>query len=68
MADRPGTEAGGAVGRRCPTCGKPTVDRWRPFCSKRCADIDLGRWLGEHYRVPGEDETAPEAEAEPEEP
>ncbi len=29
------------------------MERYRPFCSKRCADIDLGRWLGERYRVPG---------------
>jgi endogenous inhibitor of DNA gyrase (YacG/DUF329 family) len=27
------------------------MDRWRPFCSKRCADVDLGRWLGEAYRI-----------------
>ncbi|EKV27274.1 hypothetical protein C882_1776 [Caenispirillum salinarum AK4] len=44
---------------KCPTCGKPTAARYRPFCSKRCADVDLGRWLGETYRVPTE-EPAPE--------
>ena len=37
---------------RCPICGKPQTDRYRPFCSARCADIDLGRWFGEAYRVP----------------
>lgn len=37
---------------RCPVCGRPRMDRWRPFCSKRCADVDLGRWLGEAYRIP----------------
>lgn len=36
----------------CPICGKPVVARYRPFCSKRCADVDLNRWLGETYRVP----------------
>jgi hypothetical protein len=36
----------------CPTCGRPRVERWRPFCSKRCADVDLGRWLKESYRIP----------------
>ena len=41
-------------GRRCPICRKPTVHRYRPFCSARCADIDLGRWFTEAYRVPGE--------------
>lgn len=43
--------------RRCPICGKPAVIKWRPFCSKRCADIDLGRWLGGSYRI-GSDEEA----------
>ena len=40
--------------RRCPICRKPTVDRHRPFCSARCADIDLGRWFTEAYSIPGE--------------
>jgi hypothetical protein len=35
----------------CPTCGKPTAQQHRPFCSKRCRDIDLGRWLRGVYRV-----------------
>lgn len=39
-------------GRPCPICGKPAKSETRPFCSKRCADIDLGRWLGENYRIP----------------
>lgn len=38
----------------CPICGKTPVERYRPFCSKRCADIDLGRWLNGAYYVPGE--------------
>lgn len=41
--------------RRCPICAKPAATRWQPFCSKRCADIDLGRWLGETYRIPTTD-------------
>lgn len=36
----------------CPVCGKPMQWETRPFCSKRCADVDLHRWLGGHYRVP----------------
>jgi endogenous inhibitor of DNA gyrase (YacG/DUF329 family) len=36
----------------CPICGKPVVDAVRPFCSRRCADVDLGRWLNGQYRVP----------------
>jgi len=37
--------------RPCPICGKPSDERWAPFCSKRCADVDLHRWLGGHYRI-----------------
>ena len=38
--------------RPCPICGKPVVMRYRPFCSQRCAMVDLGRWFGGTYRVP----------------
>lgn len=40
--------------RRCPICGRPASPEVVPFCSKRCADVDLHRWLGEGYRVPVE--------------
>jgi endogenous inhibitor of DNA gyrase (YacG/DUF329 family) len=40
---------------KCPICSKPSETKYRPFCSKRCADIDLGRWLKEGYRVPTEE-------------
>ncbi|HEY9081170.1 MAG TPA: DNA gyrase inhibitor YacG [Magnetovibrio sp.] len=40
---------------KCPICTKPAVESYRPFCSKRCADIDLGKWLGEDYRIPTEE-------------
>ena len=43
-----------AKGPRCPICGKPAVQDYRPFCSRACADEDLGRWLGGRYVVPGE--------------
>lgn len=36
----------------CPICGRAVVDQFRPFCSARCADVDLGRWLREDYRAP----------------
>ena len=39
----------------CPICGKPAAAPYRPFCSKRCADIDLGRWLDGIYRVETEE-------------
>ena len=41
--------------RKCPICGKVTAAAHHPFCSKRCADIDLGRWLGGVYRVETEE-------------
>jgi uncharacterized protein len=37
--------------RLCPICGKPASIRHRPFCSARCAQIDLGRWLKGNYRI-----------------
>lgn len=49
-------------GAACPTCGAPVVARYRPFCSKRCADVDLHRWLGEVYRVPTNEVELPEGE------
>jgi uncharacterized protein len=50
----------------CPICGKPAAVGTRPFCSRRCADVDLGRWLTEQYRVPAaptdpDEEVVPEA-------
>lgn len=39
----------------CPICKKPTSPDYRPFCSKRCADVDLQRWFTGRYAIPGED-------------
>jgi len=36
----------------CPICRQPAVEKFRPFCSRRCADIDLHRWLGGVYSIP----------------
>ena len=41
--------------RPCPTCGAPSMKKTRPFCSKRCADIDLGRWFQGAYAIPAVD-------------
>ena len=37
---------------RCPTCKSPAKKAFHPFCSKRCADIDLSRWFNGDYSVP----------------
>lgn len=42
-----------ATAARCPICRKPAQHDYRPFCSKRCADVDLKRWLSEDYVLPG---------------
>lgn len=39
----------------CPICKKPTEIHFRPFCSKRCADVDLGKWLSGSYATPSHD-------------
>ncbi len=38
---------------KCPLCGKPADARFRPFCSRRCADIDLNQWFKGGYAIPG---------------
>jgi endogenous inhibitor of DNA gyrase (YacG/DUF329 family) len=42
--------------RPCPICSKPALEPFRPFCSKRCADVDLNRWLSGAYVVAGRDD------------
>ncbi len=37
---------------KCAICDKPVVEKYSPFCSKHCADIDLGRWLKGSYAIP----------------
>ena len=48
----------------CPTCGKPVEwsgsQRWKPFCSERCKLIDLGAWLDESHRIPGNETENPD--------
>ena len=38
--------------KSCPICGKPAVERFRPFCSGRCKDVDLNRWFKGAYAIP----------------
>ena len=42
---------------KCPICGKPAAPEHTPFCSQRCADIDLGGWLNGSYKLPAPPET-----------
>ena len=46
---------------RCPICRRAAAPRFQPFCSVRCADVDLGRWFTEDYRIPA---TAPDVQIE----
>ncbi len=49
----------------CPICRRPSTPEYRPFCSQRCADVDLGRWLNERYTIPeplDSDDPPPEPE------
>jgi len=55
----------------CPICSKATDPKYRPFCSRRCADVDLGRWLNESYVIPAPDDDedrGPDEEDAPTEP
>lgn len=61
--DRPVPLRAVRIEAECPVCGKPAEEKYKPFCSKRCADIDLGRWLKESYRVPTEE--SPDGEPPP---
>ncbi len=40
---------------KCSICGKPATEKFAPFCSSRCATLDLGRWLGEGYKIPAQE-------------
>jgi endogenous inhibitor of DNA gyrase (YacG/DUF329 family) len=39
----------------CPICGRPTDAALRPFCTRRCADIDLAKWMTGSYAIPSDD-------------
>jgi len=57
----PDSEPPGGAGttqRRCPVCGKPASEAVRPFCSPRCRDVDLNRWLSGRYVVPASEDDA----------
>ncbi|MYZ46808.1 DNA gyrase inhibitor YacG [Propylenella binzhouense] len=51
--------------RSCPICGKRAAKDAYPFCSKRCADLDLGRWLAGRYVIPGREEEEEDGRPDP---
>lgn len=51
---------------KCVICGKPQDPKLRPFCSKRCADVDLNRWFSGGYAIPAAEEDEPDDELPPE--
>ena len=62
----PGKEASKGAGteaaKPCPICGKPAREASLPFCSGRCRDVDLNRWLSNSYAIPGRDNEDEDAE------
>jgi len=54
--------------RSCPICGKPADPAFRPFCSRRCRDVDLSRWLRGAYAIPAADDEHDGDEIAPPEP
>ncbi len=55
MTEKNDRSGGVASAKACPVCGKPAVAALRPFCSRRCADVDLSRWLTGAYAIPVRD-------------
>jgi endogenous inhibitor of DNA gyrase (YacG/DUF329 family) len=54
--------SGSRVAKPCPICGTPSVEASRPFCSERCRDVDLNRWLSGSYAIPVRPEDEEDAE------
>jgi endogenous inhibitor of DNA gyrase (YacG/DUF329 family) len=54
MPAKPAKDAARGKGkaRPCPICGKPATEASKPFCSERCRDVDLNRWLSDSYVIP----------------
>ena len=62
MPAEPKKRAGRRPSKKCPICGKPGTEASKPFCSERCRDVDLNRWLSGSYVVPGKPEGDEDAE------
>ena len=50
------------LAKPCPICGKPATEASTPFCSERCRDVDLNRWLSGSYAIPGKPDDEDDAE------
>ncbi|HEY8127558.1 MAG TPA: DNA gyrase inhibitor YacG [Hyphomicrobium sp.] len=59
----PSSSHSGSKPLRCPICRKEAVEAYRPFCSKRCADIDLAKWFTGSYAISGREEDEGDGEA-----
>lgn len=70
MADKPSGKSSPAAkvvplkNLKCPNCAKPADADYRPFCSDRCANLDLGRWLNGDYRIPTDEAPGEDAFAD----
>jgi endogenous inhibitor of DNA gyrase (YacG/DUF329 family) len=64
MPAKPPKDAGPGNGaaRKCPICGKPATEASTPFCSERCRDVDLNRWLSGSYVIPAAKDDDEDAE------
>ena len=65
MPAKPPTDAAGPEkpgAKPCPICGKPATEASLPFCSERCRDVDLNRWLSNSYAIPGRPQDDEDAE------
>ena len=57
-----GAAKGTGSAKKCPICGKPATEASHPFCSERCRDVDLNRWLSNSYAIPGRPEADEDAD------
>jgi endogenous inhibitor of DNA gyrase (YacG/DUF329 family) len=55
-------ETAAKAAKPCPICGKPSAEASKPFCSERCRDVDLNRWLSNSYAIPASTDDDEDAE------
>ena len=62
MPAKPKSSSAAGKAKPCPVCGKPSTEASKPFCSERCRDVDLNRWLSGSYAIPGRKDADEDAE------